>query len=151
MHIYRAVGITNAAGDPNTMSLTLLAAMPLAIALMGKTSPRWMRMLAIGSIGMSLVTIVETGSRGAALGVIFLIFMLMVRKPKNLIYLPVLILLSPIVWLAIPQQYKARYETVDHLKKDESYQNRVLSWEGGIGNVREQSHHRSRSGKLRIR
>lgn len=132
MHIYRAVGITSAGGDPNTMSLTLLAAMPLAIALAGRTSPAWMRVIAVGSIGVSLVTIVETGSRGAAMGVIFLIVLLMARRPKNLLYLPLLIVISPLIWMAIPQQYKARYETVDHLKTDESYQNRILSWRGGV-------------------
>lgn len=132
MNIYRAQGLTSSAGDPNTMSLTLLAAMPLGIALLKKSSPLWMRGLVVGTIGISLVTIVQTGSRGGAIGVVFLIFMLMLRKPKSFMFLPVLILLAPLVWMIIPQQYKARYETVDHLKTDESYQNRVLSWEGGI-------------------
>jgi O-antigen ligase len=36
------------------------------------------------------------------------------------------------IWMIVPAQYKARYETVDKLKDDESYQNRVLSWEGGF-------------------
>jgi O-antigen ligase len=36
------------------------------------------------------------------------------------------------VWMVIPQQYKARYETVNSLKSDLSYQNRILSWEGGV-------------------
>ena len=40
--------------------------------------------------------------------------------------------LGPLVWMVIPQQYKARYETVKTLKTDLSYQNRSLSWEGGV-------------------
>jgi len=132
MHIERAIGITSTAGDPNSMAATILFAIPLSLALMVRGNPLWMRMIALASIAMGLVTIVDTGSRSAALGVVFLVALLVFRKPKNLVYLPFLIALSPLVWMVIPQQYKARYETVDHLKGDESYQNRILSWRGGI-------------------
>ncbi len=132
MHIDRAIGITSSAGDPNTMALTLVATIPLGIALLGRSNPMWMRSIALGSIGMYLVAIVDTGSRGGAAGILFLVALLLIRRPRNLMYLPVLIALSPLVWLVIPQQYKARYETVNHLRSDASYQNRILSWEGGI-------------------
>ena len=132
MHIDRAIGITSSAGDPNTLAITMLLSIPLAIALLVRSNPLWMRSIAAASIGLYLVTIVDTGSRAAASGVLFLILMVLFRKPKNLLFLPVLVALAPLVWMVIPQQYKARYETVDHLKTDESYQNRILSWEGGI-------------------
>jgi O-antigen ligase len=133
MNIDRAIGITSSAGDPDTMAITLLLGIPLCLALMSRSNPMWMRVIAGVSIGIYLVTIVDTGSRAAASGVLFLILVVLFRKPKNLFFLPVLVALGPLVWMVIPQQYKARYETVDHLKTDESYQNRILSWEGGIG------------------
>ena len=132
MHIDRAIGITSSAGDPDTMAITLLLSIPLCLALMTRSNPVWMRLIALASIGVSLVTIVDTGSRAAASGVLFLVLLVLFRKPKNLFFLPVLVALGPMVWMVIPQQYKARYETVNHLKSDESYQNRILSWEGGI-------------------
>lgn len=132
MHIDRAIGITSSAGDPDSLAITLLLTIPLCLALMVRSNPAWMRAIAAASSGLYLVTIVDTGSRAAAATVLFLIVLVLFRKPKNLIYVPILVLLGPLVWTAIPQQYKARYETVDHLKSDESYQNRILSWEGGI-------------------
>ncbi len=132
MHIERAVGITSSAGDPDTMAITLLLAIPLSLAMLARSNPMWMRVVAAVSIVVYLVTIVYTGSRAAAAGVLFLLLLLLFRKPKNLVYLPILIGLAPLVWVVIPQQYKARYETVNHLKDDASYQNRILSWEGGI-------------------
>ena len=132
MQIERAVGITSSAGDPDSLAITLLLAIPLCLALMVRSNPVWMRVVAGVSICIYLVTIVDTGSRAAASGVLFLILLVLFRKPKNLFFLPVLVALGPMVWMVIPQQYKARYETVDHLKTDESYQNRILSWEGGI-------------------
>jgi probable O-glycosylation ligase (exosortase A-associated) len=132
MNIERAVGITSSAGDPDTLAATLLLSIPLCLALMTRGNPGWMRWIGLGTICMALVTILDTGSRGAALGVVFLVAILIFRKRKNLIFLPVVVALSPVVWLAIPAQYKARYETVDHLKGDASYQVRILSWKGGI-------------------
>lgn len=132
MDIDRAIGITSSAGDPNTMAVTLLVTIPLCFALMGRSNPIWMRVVALGSTAIYLVTIVDTGSRAAASGVIFLTLMLLFRRPKNLIYLPVLVALGPLVWMVIPEQYKARYETVKTLKTDLSYQNRLLSWQGGV-------------------
>jgi probable O-glycosylation ligase (exosortase A-associated) len=132
MHIERAIGITSSAGDPDSMAITLLLGIPLCLALMGRSNPKWMRVTAAASIVLYLVTIVDTGSRGAAAGVLFMMVLLVFRKPKNLIYLPILVMLGPLVWLVIPQQYKARYETVNNLKSDASYQNRILSWHGGM-------------------
>ncbi len=132
MNIDRAIGITSSAGDPDTMAITLLVTIPLCLALMGRSNPVWMRVIAVVSTAVYLVTIVDTGSRAAASGVLFLALLLVFRRPKNLIYLPVLVALAPVVWMAIPQQYKARYETVKTLKTDLSYQNRILSWKGGV-------------------
>jgi len=133
MDIERAIGVTSSAGDPNTLATTLVTAMPLCIALMVRSNPVWMRLIGVGSAAIGVVTVVDTGSRSAALGLVFLTLLLMFRKPKNLKFLPLVLLLSPMIWMVIPQQYKARYETVDNLKSDESYQNRILSWHGGIG------------------
>jgi probable O-glycosylation ligase (exosortase A-associated) len=132
MNIERAVGITSSAGDPDTLAATLLFSIPLCLALMARGNPSWMRLIALGTTCISLLTILDTGSRAAALGVVFLVAILIFRKRRNLIFLPIVVALSPVIWLAIPAQYKARYETVNHLQKDDSYQNRILSWEGGI-------------------
>lgn len=132
MHIDRAIGITSSAGDPDTLAVTLLLTIPLCLALMSRSNPLWMRLIAVPSIAMYVVTIVDTGSRAGAAGVLFLVLLLLLRRPRNLIYVPVLVLLAPLVWTVIPQQYKARYETVKHLKTDASYQLRPLTWRGGI-------------------
>jgi len=132
MNIDRAIGITSSAGDPDTLAITLLVTIPLCVGMMVRSNPIWMRAIAATSIGVYMVTIVDTGSRAAAAGVLFLVLLLVFRKPKNLIYVPVLVALGPLVWIVIPQQYKARYETVNNLKNDLSYQNRILSWRGGV-------------------
>jgi O-antigen ligase len=133
MGIERASGATSAGGDPNTLGTTLVSAMPLEFLLMLKGNNKWVRMLALLVFAISVYVLIVTGSRTSffAFGVCLLLIMLADWK-KRLKYLPIILALSPLLWMAIPQQYKARYETVDNLKDDDSYQNRVLSWEGGI-------------------
>lgn len=132
MDIERAIGVTSSAGDPNTMATTLLTSIPFSILLMNRENPVWMRFTGLASIVIAVLTIIDTGSRSAAIGIVFLVALIAFRKRKNLVYIPILVALSPVVWYAIPQQYKARYETVDDLKGDLSYQNRLRSWQGGI-------------------
>jgi O-antigen ligase len=45
--------------------------------------------------------------------------------------LPSLALLLALTWIVLPAQYKVRYASINDLQKDESYQDRLLSWEGG--------------------
>jgi len=133
MGIERSSGITSSGGDPNTLGITLVTAMPLEFLLMSKGNGRWVRLLGLGVFLLSLETIITTGSRTSffTFGVLVILLILsdFRRKAK---FLPILVVAIPLLWLAIPEQYKARYETVDNLKDDDSYQNRVLSWQGGV-------------------
>jgi O-antigen ligase len=132
MGIERAVGITSAGGDANTLGITLAIMMPMEFLLMAKGNPKWMRVFGLGVLALSLATIITTGSRTSFFTFLALLMILLLRSPKNLKFIPVLALGLPLLWVVIPQQYKARYETVNQLQDDESYQNRVLSWRGGV-------------------
>jgi O-antigen ligase len=133
MGIERASGLTSSGGDPNSLGITLVTAMPLEFLLMTKGNAKWIRLLALGVFLLSLWTIVWTGSRTSFFAfAVCVLMMILADWKKRLKFVPIIIVAAPLLWLIIPEQYKARYETVDHLQDDDSYQNRVLSWEGGI-------------------
>lgn len=133
MGIERAEGLTSSGGDPNSLGLTLVAAMPLEFLLMSKGNPIWARLMAAGVFLVSFWTVIETGSRTSFFAFcFFLVLLTFADWRKRLKFVPLLLALGPMIWIAIPQQYKARYETVDNLKRDDSYQNRLLSWQGGV-------------------
>ena len=133
MGVERAGGITSSGGDANTLGITLVTAMPLEILLMTKGNTKKIRLLGLAVFLVSLCTIVSTGSRTAFFTFMLCVSLLVLADwRKRLKFLPILVVAAPLLWLIIPQQYKARYETVEHLADDDSYQNRVLSWEGGI-------------------
>jgi O-antigen ligase len=133
MGIERAGGLTSSGGDANSLGITLVTAMPLEFLLMTKGNTMWTRLLGLGVFLVSLCTIVSTGSRTAFFAFTLCVSLLVLADwRKRLKFLPLLFVAAPLLWLVIPQQYKARYETVENLQNDDSYQNRVLSWEGGI-------------------
>ncbi len=133
MGIERSSGLTSSGGDPNTLGITLVTAMPLEFLMMSKGNGKWIRLMGLGVFLLSLETIITTGSRTSFFAIMFLMILVVLFDLKHkLKFVPILLVLGPLLWLVIPQQYKARYETVDNLKDDDSYQNRVLSWEGGI-------------------
>jgi O-antigen ligase len=133
MGVERAGGITSSGGDANTLGITLVTAMPLECLLMTKGNTKKIRLLGLAVFLVSLCTIVSTGSRTAFFTFMLCVSLLVLADwRKRLKLLPILVVAAPLLWLIIPQQYKARYETVEHLADDDSYQNRVLSWEGGI-------------------
>jgi len=133
MGIERAEGLTSAGGDPNTLGLTLICTLPLDLLLLAKDNSKWVRLLGLGVCVVSIVTVIVTGSRTSFFGLLFMMLLLFIADWKRkLKFLPILLVVLPVLWLAVPQQYKARYETVDNLQADDSYQNRILSWEGGF-------------------
>ena len=131
MGIERAEGLTSAGGDPNTLAITMVISLPISFLLLSKGNPGKIRAFRTLAIAVSLITIVKTGSRTAFLAFIFFLLLLLVQQAKNLKYLPLIIIAAPLFWLVIPAQYKARYQSIETRNSDESYTNRLLSWEGG--------------------
>ncbi len=132
MGVERATGLTSSGGDANTLGISLVINMPLEFLLMRKGNGKWTRMLGLVVFSGSALAVLITGSRTSAMALVVVLLMLIFQNTRNLRYIPLLVVALPIAWVALPQQYKARYMTVENLKNDDSYQNRVLSWEGGV-------------------
>lgn len=91
-----------------------------------------MKLYAAGVFLICLATVIDIGSRGAILGFLAFLALMLFRRPKNLKYLPLVLVALPLLWLGLPKQYKARYETIATRDQDDSYTNRLLSWQGGV-------------------
>ena len=132
MDIERAEGLTSAGGDPDTMAQTMVLAMPLAFTLFGKGTSKWMKLYAAGIFAIYLATVIDTGSRTAFVAFLLFVTLVLFHKRQNLKYLPLILVALPLLWIGLPQQYKARYETIKTRDQDDSYTNRLLSWQGGV-------------------
>lgn len=132
MGIDRAEGLTSSGGDPNSLATTMIISLPLAFLLLSKGNSKWIKFYGLSIILIYIVTIVDTGSRTGFLALILFFFLTVFHKKRNWKLLPVLLVLLPLMWLVIPEQYKVRYESIKTRDQDESYTDRLLSWQGGI-------------------
>lgn len=131
MDVDRARGLTSASDNPDTLGLTIDMSLPICCLFLTKGTKLWMKLLTVVMILICLSALMLTGSRGSVLTLLLMAAIAALRSRKRFIIIPLAIMLSLGVWNILPAQYQARYSTVDHLKNDESYQNRLISWHGG--------------------
>jgi O-antigen ligase len=127
----RAEGLTSSAGDPNSLGITLVCGIPLAVLLIFYGNAR-LRILGLVAAGASLVTLVLTGSRTAFLGFIVLTFVFALTRRKKFLILPVAAIIACAVFFLAPPDYQQRYLSVQNRDQDESYMNRVHAWHAGL-------------------
>ncbi len=127
----RAAGITSSVGDPNTLGLVLVTSMPIVLLVFGKDFNKWARLTALIVAGLSIWAVVVTSSRTSFFCLVFVGFLYTLTRKKGFLLIPVAALIIAIGWMVLPQQYKERYQSVENLEKDESYQNRVRAWHAG--------------------
>ena len=83
-HLARAEGVTSAGGNPNELGLTLISALPL-VALLAFSGTKRDRLIGIAVAGMSIWTVVLTGSRSSFLSMIALLVLFVFSKKRRLL------------------------------------------------------------------
>lgn len=134
MGIKRAVGRGSFGSGANSLAATLVFTIPFAYAFFRIYKNMFIRLAALGTIGLCLLMTVNTGSRGgllalvAALGVT--IWYSKHRVPAALL----VVFMAVVGWFALPQQYQDRYLTLFDEDKsvDDISTGRVEIWENGL-------------------
>ncbi len=129
--IDRAQGLTNAGGDPNSLAITLVTALPLTVLLLSGATKKF-RLFVLGMCALNVGTMVLTGSRTGFMCLLALMAVFTITRKKAILIAPVMAVLVLGIWVGMPAEYKARYTSVENLKNDESYQNRIISWKSGL-------------------
>jgi O-antigen ligase len=131
-NLSRAQGVNSIVGGPNELAGTLLALLPLVIALFSSTR-RWPARLLLTLCGaISLAAIGLTGSRIAIVGLLAIaVFYTFQAKHKVRTALAIL-LIACSLWIWMPREYRQRYLTVEQYaagaKLDDSNELRFKVW-----------------------
>ena len=131
--IERAQGITGT--DPNTLAVSLCLTIPFLYFALFAEKSKFLKILNMIVLLASLATIVLTGSRGAFLGLLSIIFLIWIRTKRKFALLVVSLLALVIIWTVMPEQYKGRYRTIltaTSGEVDESSQGRLNAWKAGM-------------------
>jgi probable O-glycosylation ligase (exosortase A-associated) len=119
-------------GDGNDFGLSLCILFPMSIELALGARSRFRAGLAWAALGVFLLAIIGTQSRGATLGlaaVLAFLWLLSKRKAASLVGL---LLVFAIVAMVASQEYLSRMDTIKSYQTEESAAGRIMAWKAGV-------------------
>jgi putative inorganic carbon (HCO3(-)) transporter len=114
--------------DNNDLALALLTTVPLVWYLQLQASNRWIKLALSGLALLTMASVLGSYSRGALLGGAAMLGLLWLKSGNKARTGLALLLLLPLVFMLMPEQWFGRMETIDNYKEDASALGRINSW-----------------------
>jgi putative inorganic carbon (hco3(-)) transporter len=124
-----------AGADPNTLANSLVLAVPFMAFAVGWAKRRLLEFVSVMLAIAVVFTIAITGSRGGVMGLLVVLFLIWLTSKHRLVTMMIFLVVVAIGWLALPEQYKARYSSVTSVatgEVDPSTQGRYDAWHAGV-------------------
>ena len=112
----------------NDLGLALIMILPLMRYLQLQTANRWIRLGLIGAMGLSVLSILSSYSRGAALALAVMLVFLWAKSRKRLLVGAIVVLALSVGLIFMPQKWVDRVESIENYKTDASVQGRFDAW-----------------------
>lgn len=126
---YRVLGPAGSyIAENNSLALALVMAVPIIWYLRLQAQKRWLRYGLTAMAGLTMVAAAGSYSRGALLAGAAMMGFLWLKSRNKISTGVVLLMLIPLVWLAMPEQWHARMSTIDEYQSDGSAQGRFNAW-----------------------
>ena len=134
MGVDRLYGSTSAGGDPNTLAATLAATIPIVIASAIYFKQKIVKLALIGLGAFMVLLIAITASRSGMIAFMGAAVGGFIFTKKKLMVAMAFIILIPIGWMMLPEQYKDRYRTITEVESniDETSSGRWHIWKAGM-------------------
>jgi putative inorganic carbon (HCO3(-)) transporter len=115
-------------GDNNQLALALLMALPMANYLRSQSANRFVSWALMAAMGLTVVAILGTYSRGGFIGLAVLCLAALLRFRNKLVYLTAAgaVLVSSLYLM--PNAFFSRVHSIDAYGTDSSFQGRVTAW-----------------------
>lgn len=126
---YRVLGPAGSyIAENNSLALALVMAAPIMWYMRLQSQKRWMRYGLTAMAGLTIVAAAGSYSRGALLAGVAMMGFLWLKSRNKVSTGVVLLMLIPLVWLAMPEQWHARMSTIDEYQTDGSALGRINAW-----------------------
>jgi len=115
-------------GGNNEIGLALIMTVPLLRYLHLQAQKRWIKWGLIAAMGLTIIAILGTQSRGALVGLVIMTLML-TWKTRSRFW--VLLLMGPVLYAGfqfMPQAWHDRMKTIETYQEDSSAMGRINSW-----------------------
>jgi putative inorganic carbon (HCO3(-)) transporter len=114
--------------ENNNLALAEIVILPLMYYLVGQSTNKWVRRGLFVSMALVAVSALVSHSRGALVGMIAMALFFWVKSDKKLRWGAIIALSALIAFLALPDEYWQRMNTIKTYDEDLSAQGRINSW-----------------------
>lgn len=119
-------------GDRNSIGLALIMAVPLLHYMQLQMTRWYFRYALMAGIGLTLIAIVGTHSRGALLGLAVMLVFYLLKTRRKFAAILALIPLAAVLYTVMPDHWFQRMETIQTWEEDGSASERVRAWRNAI-------------------
>jgi probable O-glycosylation ligase (exosortase A-associated) len=113
----------------NELGLALIMIIPLMRYLHLTTSQLWVRQGLVITMVSSLIAVLGTHSRGAQLGLVAMLGLLVLKSSRRLGLLALMFIVLPVSLSLMPAKWFERMETLRHYRDDASAMARINAWQ----------------------
>ena len=115
-------------GGNNEIGLALVMTIPLIRYLQLTSTNRWVKYAMMAAMGLCVVAVLGTQSRGALLGLLVMTFYLAVKSRNRAGLLLLLALSLPVAFMVMPESWYHRMDTIQTYDQDASALGRINAW-----------------------
>ncbi|MEM7223924.1 MAG: putative O-glycosylation ligase, exosortase A system-associated [Pseudomonadota bacterium] len=112
----------------NALALATIMVIPLMRYLHLQLENQWIRLGMIGAIGLSIISVVGSYSRGAFLALSAMLFVLIIKSPRRGILLCAAFFGAVIALAIVPDKWYDRMHSITTYEEDGSAQGRFEAW-----------------------
>lgn len=124
-------------GDGNDFALSVVIVVPMCLFLLFESKTKWQKLLYLGMLGILLLSIIGTSSRGAAIAISTVLLYQWWRSRKKLLGIAALAGVVGAVLVLAPPSYFERLETVKDYETESSAQGRLDAWAAAVRMVKD--------------
>jgi probable O-glycosylation ligase (exosortase A-associated) len=117
-------------GDRNDLALAFVMMLPICVYLLkefGEQS-RLVKLGLIGTIGLMVISVVGTQSRGGMIALLVLVLYLFAKSKRKLSIAVIILIAVGLASSLVTEQWLARMDTISAANQDASFMGRVVAW-----------------------
>ena len=115
-------------GDNNSLATALLMIMPLTYYLIQHSALRTVRLSLWAALGLTVVTVIATNSRGGFLGLLVVGGYMVKNSRQRVPMILVILAVAVTIFVFAPAAWFQRLSTIESVDNDTSFMGRVVAW-----------------------
>jgi hypothetical protein len=112
MGTVRMIGVDSTMGSPNSFGASIVIFLPMLIPFTKLIKTKWHALFVISYFLLSLRCVQLTGSRSSFMALGLVLVCLILLSKYRLRIIPAAAILSPLLWVLLPENLKDRYRTI---------------------------------------